>query len=64
VLAYADSATGNEAAALYGSVDDIARKLEALHAVGVRYVLASMGGASRDSLRRFAREIVPGFAGR
>ncbi len=64
VLAYADSASGNEAAALYGSPDEIARKLEALHAAGVRYVLASMGGASRDSLRGFAREIVPAFAGR
>jgi alkanesulfonate monooxygenase SsuD/methylene tetrahydromethanopterin reductase-like flavin-dependent oxidoreductase (luciferase family) len=64
VLAYADSASGNEAAALYGSPEDIARKLDALYAVGVRYVLASMGGASRDSLRRFAREIVPAFAAR
>ena len=62
VLAYADSTTGNEAAALYGSPDEIARKLEALRAAGVHYVLASMGGASRDSLRRFAREIVPHFA--
>jgi alkanesulfonate monooxygenase SsuD/methylene tetrahydromethanopterin reductase-like flavin-dependent oxidoreductase (luciferase family) len=63
-LAYADSASGNEAAALYGSPDEIAHKLEALHAAGVRYVLAAMGGTSRDSLRRFAREIVPGFAAR
>jgi alkanesulfonate monooxygenase SsuD/methylene tetrahydromethanopterin reductase-like flavin-dependent oxidoreductase (luciferase family) len=60
-LAYANSATGNEAAALYGSPDEIARKLEALRAAGVHYVLASMGGASRDSLRRFAREIAPAF---
>ncbi len=66
ILAYfptaADSATGNEAAALYGNPDEIARKLEALRAAGVHYVLASMGGASRDSLRRFAREIAPVFA--
>ena len=61
VLAYADSASGNEAAALYGNPDEIAHKLEALRAVGVTYVLASMGGASRDSLRRFAHEIVPAF---
>ena len=32
-----------------------------LRAVGVRYLLASFGGGSRDSLRRFAREIVPLF---
>lgn len=62
VLAYADSATGNEAAALYGSPDEIARKLEDLRQAGVHYVLASMGGGSRDTLRRFAREIVPAFA--
>ncbi len=63
VLSYADSASGNEAAALYGSPDDIARKLEILHAAGVRYVLCSMGGGSRESLRRFAHEIAPSFGG-
>jgi alkanesulfonate monooxygenase SsuD/methylene tetrahydromethanopterin reductase-like flavin-dependent oxidoreductase (luciferase family) len=62
VLAYAQSASGNEASALYGSPDDIARKLDALRAAGVHYVLASMGGGSRDSLRRFAREIAPAYA--
>ena len=62
VLAYADSAQGNAAAALYGSPDEIALKLEALRAAGVHYVLASMGSGSRDSLRRFAAEIVPEFS--
>ena len=61
VLSYADSATGNEAAALYGNPDEIARKLEALKKAGVCYLLASMGGGSRDSLRRFSREIAPNF---
>jgi alkanesulfonate monooxygenase SsuD/methylene tetrahydromethanopterin reductase-like flavin-dependent oxidoreductase (luciferase family) len=61
VLAYADSVAGNEAAALYGSPDEIAVKLEQLQAGGVRYLLANMGGASRESLRRFAREIAPAF---
>jgi alkanesulfonate monooxygenase SsuD/methylene tetrahydromethanopterin reductase-like flavin-dependent oxidoreductase (luciferase family) len=63
VLSYATSASGNEAASLCGNPDEIARKLEALQAVGVRYLLASMSGGSRDSLRRFAREIAPAFAG-
>jgi len=63
VLSYAGSASGNEAAALYGDPDEIARKLEILHSAGVRYVLCSMGGGSRDSLRRFAHEIAPGFGG-
>ncbi len=61
VLSYASSASGNEAAALYGNPDEIARKLEALQAAGVTYLLCSMGGGSRDSLRRFAREIAPAF---
>jgi alkanesulfonate monooxygenase SsuD/methylene tetrahydromethanopterin reductase-like flavin-dependent oxidoreductase (luciferase family) len=62
VLSYATSATGNEAASLVGDPDGISRKLEALESVGVRYVLASMSGGSRDSLRRFACEIAPAFA--
>jgi alkanesulfonate monooxygenase SsuD/methylene tetrahydromethanopterin reductase-like flavin-dependent oxidoreductase (luciferase family) len=62
VLSYATSATGNEAAALYGDPDEIMRKLEALQSVGVTYVLASMSGGSRDSLRRFGREVAPSFS--
>ena len=62
VLAYTESASGNEAAALYGNPDEVARKLEMLQSVGVNYILASMGGGSRDSLRRFARELAPTFA--
>jgi alkanesulfonate monooxygenase SsuD/methylene tetrahydromethanopterin reductase-like flavin-dependent oxidoreductase (luciferase family) len=62
VLAYEHTAAAREAVALYGSPDEIARKLEALRAAGVTYVLASFAG-SRDSLRRFAREIVPAFSG-
>lgn len=62
VLAYAQSASGNEDAALYGSPDEIVRKLEALRDAGVHYILASIGGQSRDSLKRFAREIAPACA--
>ncbi|MGH8639789.1 MAG: LLM class flavin-dependent oxidoreductase, partial [Burkholderiales bacterium] len=61
VLAYADAPGGNEAAALYGSPNEIAAQLEALRAAGASYILANMGGASRESLRRFAREIAPAF---
>lgn len=61
VLAYAQSASGNEEAALYGSPDEIARKLDTLRASGVHYILASIGGQSRDSLRRFAREVTSAF---
>jgi alkanesulfonate monooxygenase SsuD/methylene tetrahydromethanopterin reductase-like flavin-dependent oxidoreductase (luciferase family) len=61
ILAYEHDESGN-AAALYGTPDEIVRKLEDLKAVGVRYVLANFGGASRTSLQRFAREIVPAFS--
>jgi alkanesulfonate monooxygenase SsuD/methylene tetrahydromethanopterin reductase-like flavin-dependent oxidoreductase (luciferase family) len=63
ILAYDHSDAGNEAAALYGNPDAIMTKLEALRAAGVAYVLASFGGSSRESLRRFAKEIAPAFRG-
>jgi alkanesulfonate monooxygenase SsuD/methylene tetrahydromethanopterin reductase-like flavin-dependent oxidoreductase (luciferase family) len=47
--------------ALFGTPDDIARKLEKLRAGGVEYVLVNFGG-SRDNIRRFARDIMPAFA--
>jgi alkanesulfonate monooxygenase SsuD/methylene tetrahydromethanopterin reductase-like flavin-dependent oxidoreductase (luciferase family) len=47
--------------ALFGTPDDIARKLEALHAGGVEYVLINFGG-SRDNIRRFAGDVMPAFA--
>ena len=47
--------------AIFGTPDDIARKLEALRDGGVEYVLINFGG-SRENIRRFAREIMPAFA--
>lgn len=61
VLAYDASASGNEASALYGSPEEIARKLDLLQSVGVHYVLCNVGGGSRDTLRRFAEDIAPSF---
>jgi alkanesulfonate monooxygenase SsuD/methylene tetrahydromethanopterin reductase-like flavin-dependent oxidoreductase (luciferase family) len=61
ILSYADKRGNNEAVALYGSVAAVAEQVEALRAVGVTYLLASMGGGSRESLRRFAQEIMPRF---
>ena len=63
VLGYRHTAESGEAVSLVGSPDEIDEKLQALHAVGVRYVLASFAG-SRESLRRFAREIAPALADR
>jgi alkanesulfonate monooxygenase SsuD/methylene tetrahydromethanopterin reductase-like flavin-dependent oxidoreductase (luciferase family) len=48
--------------AIFGTPDDIGRKLEALRAGGVEYVMINFGG-SRDNIRRFARDIMPAFAG-
>jgi alkanesulfonate monooxygenase SsuD/methylene tetrahydromethanopterin reductase-like flavin-dependent oxidoreductase (luciferase family) len=67
-----DRATGdpravNEISAMYGNPDGIARKLEELRDAGVGYVLINGGGSGggargRESLRRFAREVMPAFA--
>ena len=59
----------NEISAMYGSPDEIARKLDELRQAGVGYVLINGGGSGggdrgRQSLRRFASEIMPAFAGR
>ena len=48
------------AGALYGGPDDVARKVEALHAVGAEYVLLNSAGGP-PSLRRFAHEVRPAF---
>jgi alkanesulfonate monooxygenase SsuD/methylene tetrahydromethanopterin reductase-like flavin-dependent oxidoreductase (luciferase family) len=62
ILAYDHTPEEIEAASLVGTPDEIMRKLEALRRVGVDYVIMSCG-SSRESLRRFAREIMPAFAG-
>ena len=62
VLAYADKPGETEANALYGTPDEIVRKLEALKNAGVEYVMFTVGGGA-EQLRRFARDIMPAFAG-
>jgi alkanesulfonate monooxygenase SsuD/methylene tetrahydromethanopterin reductase-like flavin-dependent oxidoreductase (luciferase family) len=61
ILAYSHSAEQAAISPLIGTPDEIAAKLEALRKVGVAYVIMSCGG-SRESLRRFARDIMPAFA--
>ena len=66
-----DRATGdpdavNRGSAMYGTPDQIAEKLDELRAAGVGYVLINGGGSGggargRESLRRFAREVMPHF---
>ena len=62
VLAYADKKGATEEHALYGTPDEIATMLEALQNNGVGYVLLTIAGGVAQ-LRRFAREIMPAFAG-
>ena len=64
IMAFSDTREASEESALYGTPDEIAPKLEKLREFGVGYVLLNGGGGSgEDSLRRFAREVMPAFAG-
>jgi alkanesulfonate monooxygenase SsuD/methylene tetrahydromethanopterin reductase-like flavin-dependent oxidoreductase (luciferase family) len=47
--------------ALFGTPDEIMRKLDRLRQGGVEYVIINFGG-SRENIRRFARDIMPVFA--
>src|SRR5262245_31043042 len=50
-----------EANSLIGTPDEIIGKLETLRRCGVEYVIMNCGG-SRESLHRFAHEIMPTFS--
>ncbi len=49
--------------AMYGMPDEIAKKLDTLQAAGVEQVLLNGPAGSLTNLRRFAREVMPAFAG-
>ncbi|HEX2941981.1 MAG TPA: LLM class flavin-dependent oxidoreductase [Rhodopila sp.] len=61
IMAFSDTREASEESALYGSPDEICRKIERLRDAGIEYVLLNGGGTSRENLRRFAREIMPHF---
>ncbi len=61
IMAFSDTKEASEESALYGTPDEICRKLERLQAAGVTYVLLNGGGTSRKNLRRFAKEVMPHF---
>src|SRR4051812_38223353 len=61
IMAFSDTRAASEESALYGSPDEISRKLEKLRDMGVEYVLLNGGGTSRENLRRFAKEVMPAF---
>ena len=60
ILRYDGSDT--EESMLYGTPDEIAAMLEDLQRAGVHYVLMAVSGGVAQ-LRRFARDIMPAFAG-
>ena len=63
IMAFSDTREASEESALYGTPDEIADKLDNLRKRGVGYILLNGGGVpSQDSLRRFAREVMPAFA--
>ncbi len=49
--------------AMYGTPDEIAKKLDALQAAGVAHVLLNGPAGSLTNLRRFAHEVMPAYAG-
>ena len=63
LLSYADTAEATADAALYGSPDEIARKLEVLRDAGFEQILISGPAGSRENLRAFARDVMPAFSG-
>ncbi|HET6308335.1 MAG TPA: hypothetical protein VFG12_14190, partial [Rhodopila sp.] len=61
IMAFSDTREASEESALYGTPDEICRKIERLQAQGVEYILLNGGGTSRQNLQRFAREVMPHF---
>ena len=47
---------------MFGTPDEIARKLSALRSGGIEHVLLNGPSGSRDNLRAFARDVMPAFA--
>jgi alkanesulfonate monooxygenase SsuD/methylene tetrahydromethanopterin reductase-like flavin-dependent oxidoreductase (luciferase family) len=61
-FSFADTLDAAAAGALYGTPDAICAKVEALRAAGAAYILLNSAGG-RESLRRFASEVMPAFSG-
>jgi len=59
---FQDTREGAEAGTIYGSADHVSGQIQALHDIGVEYVLLNCP-ASIPTLRRFAKDVMPGFAG-
>ena len=60
-MTFADTREATEEAALFGTIDEIAAKLERLRAMGAEYMMLNAVGMSRINLRGFAKHIAPAF---
>jgi alkanesulfonate monooxygenase SsuD/methylene tetrahydromethanopterin reductase-like flavin-dependent oxidoreductase (luciferase family) len=63
MTSFADTREASEESALYGTPDEIARKLDALRGYGIEHVLLNGPAGSRENLRRFAHDVMPTFLG-
>jgi alkanesulfonate monooxygenase SsuD/methylene tetrahydromethanopterin reductase-like flavin-dependent oxidoreductase (luciferase family) len=63
ILSYAKSGAPDVSSALIGTTEEIFEMLVALNEAGAEYVILSVVGGSRHSLRQFANEIIPAFNG-
>ena len=61
VLGYAGTDGATEAHTLYGTPDDIVRRLEELRRAGAEYLLLTAVTGGAEQLRRFARDVMPVF---
>ena len=59
---FEDTREAAEAGTIYGSADQVSENIQALRGIGVEYVLLNCP-AGIATLRRFASDVMPGFAG-
>ncbi len=59
---FQDTRDSAEAGTIYGSPDQVREKIQALHGIGIEYVLLN-APAGISTLRRFAEDVMPGFLG-
>jgi len=58
ILSYQKESDRAQDQTLFGTPDEINEKLEELKKVGVNYILCNSTGSTRDSMRRFAKELM------
>jgi alkanesulfonate monooxygenase SsuD/methylene tetrahydromethanopterin reductase-like flavin-dependent oxidoreductase (luciferase family) len=61
MMSFADTREASELSALFGTPEEIARKLSVLQDAGIANILLN-GPGSPDQLRRFARDVMPAFS--